>query len=498
MKPFLIRSNPFKQNLPPLEMTVRSQLEDPTVSALVHEPGQNQKGYAALYFNHTINDFVCEEPTRSGKKLEHFVPADVEDLKNQILQRIHKLAQRQGVKPRHIVFLAVDGAGEKVTPGLELPSYWRDPEILRKIKQNADVQKTRDDGVQALPLCVEGDKQIKLKHPRRARQVFQAARHWAPWLFWPYLGLAEADMLDGRVAEADALLDQARKILPQAPFSEPEKENFSHRLEEDARAIGEWRAARVDHLRRLALRPALPASSSLEAAAPRVDMDVSLEPSSLSGGFPGTEDKRYLNAPHLQVSDAAEKLLRKFHFRHAEPQCRSQTCEETANVLFRFEGSIRADEEAAQALEQDVVINGTTRLEHPGLSRDWSTLLFDPEPLYRPVAPLPPPDLNAAYQGAAEALRERAAGEWNERLRSAPGDHQVQVALRLLECIVVYQPWVRVTFALKGREDVLTRPFFWDPVLKEFAEAACEQCRALSRRFALKEHQLLCDACAGY
>jgi hypothetical protein len=488
--------------LPPLRMTVHCDLKNPRLSALVHEPGESRKGYSVLTIDHTPVNFSCEEEGRHGRRgkiVEHFLPKDAGDLKAQVLHRLQKFAHRCGVHPENIAYLASDEAGERSVPGLELPPYWRDPSTLRILQDNAARRQKADNEVRALHLCVEADKQLDLKRNHKGRQILRMARELAPDFFWPYMGLAEAAMGEGRVSalEVEGLLAQARKLLPECPFPEKEMKKFEERIRADIELIAKARAQDVEHLREAVLRPALPAPSNKPAPPPAIDISISFDPPSLPSSLQGRASRNYLNARPLEILNPEEKLLRKFRFIRLRPVYKEQRLEETAHALFSFAGSHATDGGPRQALAREVAFNLSTGLENATLRDQWKGLLLDEKPAYEVTAPFALPNLSQVYTRVAESVRQNLDDAWREAmLQRHDGDHRAEGVLELKELRLLYQPCIRVEFEFQSHEAAVSKTFIWDPVVKEFADAACEGCGAVTKRFFLNGAMLCCEDCS--
>jgi hypothetical protein len=484
---------------PPLHMTVHCDLKNPRVSALIHEPGETLKGYCILTIELTDVDFVCEEDGRHGRRgkiIDHFEVKDAGDLKAQVLQRLRRFSRRVGILPEHIAYTVIDEAGERAVTELVLPPYWLDPAILRIQQDNAARRQKVDKDVRSLNLCAEADKLIDEKRLHKARRLLRTARELSPDFFWPPLGLAETDMFERRIVEAERHLEEAGKLLPGCPFPEDKKKKFAARIADDMAEIAKARARSVEFLREAVQRPALPAPSNLPAPSPSIDIVLSFDPPGAPEGWGVKAPRSYLNPQRLEIQNPEEKLLRKFQFVRARPIYRSQCLEETAHALFSFSGSYAIDGGISRDISREAAINLSTGIENEALLDCLKDFILDEKPAYDVRSSSSLPDLNASYDRAMALVRDHLNDTWREPLvQKHDGDHRLDGRLRLCEFRLLYQPWISVDFEVQFHGTSVLRAFFWDPVVRQFADAFCERCGLSIRRFFLKGQTLCCETC---
>jgi hypothetical protein len=257
----------------------------------------------------------------------------------------------------------------------------------------------------------------------------------------------------------------------------------------------------------------------------------------------------FLNPPNHEIHNLDRKFAGKFHFPDATWSLGHHHPEETANVLFHFKVSFLTDDTTERLYP--VVINLSTRLENEKLISRWN-LFLDHQRLYSKVPFFHLPELGPAYAIAQERLREKAALDLSairqtqekflrrdltriqeyyrglfvelqkrqgrvgvnpqlldkikgrkkafdldlqRKIVDAQEKYRIDVEAKLVNAAVVYQPWERVVLRIKTRREEMERTFYWDPVVKDFTDAACEGCQNPSDTFYVEAQKLLCLVC---
>lgn len=269
----------------------------------------------------------------------------------------------------------------------------------------------------------------------------------------------------------------------------------------------------------------------------------------LSGA--GCVARAWLNPVYLQGGDLQAKWERTFRLAAGRAAVLDHALEETIHAVFHFRGSFLTDEREERLYP--VAVNLTTRLPCDALLDEWPRLFPGEAPAYGELpgaaapglADLKPAietalqrrmaaDIDAArrtqekflsrelrrlddYYGALEAelagrerrpLTEGQAGRLAGRRRALALDraakardavekHRLRVEVKAVALLLVHQPWIRVTMSLDNRGEALNHAFYWNPVLKSFAPAACGSCGGETTAFSLRSSRLLCPSCAG-
>lgn len=258
----------------------------------------------------------------------------------------------------------------------------------------------------------------------------------------------------------------------------------------------------------------------------------------------------YLNPIYVQGGDLETKWARAFQLTAGRATLAGQALEETTHAVFHFRASYLTDEREERLYA--VAVNLTTRAPYDALLGEWPRLSLDEAPAYSGLAaaPAPPlaelkpaveralkagmaPDIEVlrksqerflgrelgrlsgyyraledeladrerrpASQGQAARLAERRraiALDRAKKTRDAVEKHRPRVEAEVCALLLVSQPWLRVTMRLESRREALERAFFWNPVLKAFAPAACDACADEVSAFSLRGPRLLCAFCA--
>lgn len=268
--------------------------------------------------------------------------------------------------------------------------------------------------------------------------------------------------------------------------------------------------------------------------------------------------KAYVNSLGTDGGDLDQKFSKKFRLNGARSVLACRSREETADALFHFKIAFLTDDRTERLIR--VAVNLATGLENEGLLKTWDHLFLDPAPSHA-LPPFPLPDLRKPYERALESARRRVepdvdgirafqkkllkrdlariddyygdlfeelerkknraqgqngrdqvqdlifqrieqrkrslAADHAEKRRDSRVKHRIEVHVEPVNLLVVHRSWTRAVFRLKTHREELERPFFWDPVLKDFADAACEICGSLSTCFSVRDRRLACPKCSA-
>lgn len=261
--------------------------------------------------------------------------------------------------------------------------------------------------------------------------------------------------------------------------------------------------------------------------------------------------RAYLNPLHVETGNVEEKFARRFSWENAKPYLKSTSLEETAHACFQFKVSFLSDDKIERLCP--VLINLTTFLEQDHLLREWDHLFFERERFYEVTpASFSLVDLERAFGQAALYLKNKISPEikkmktFQEKLLSrdlsriedyygeffreigkkearAEGDsvlldkirkrkkaveldrekklkdavekYRLEVRAETVNLLILYQPWMRCVFDFKTRTGDFERVFYWDPVMKDFFDDACEECLVPRNRFVIRDRKFICPQC---
>ena len=224
--------------------------------------------------------------------------------------------------------------------------------------------------------------------------------------------------------------------------------------------------------------------------------------------------------------------------------------EETGRACFQFKVSFLSDDRIERLYL--ISVNLTTFLEEVRLLREWDLLFFEHERRYEGVAAFCLPDVDRVSERAVVFLRKRISPELEnmkafqekflkrdllrigdyyhelfreigrkeakaegdpslldrvrkrktavaldrqKKIRDAVEKYRLDVRAEIVNLLILYQPWMRCVFGFKSRSGDLERVFYWDPVLKDFSDYACEQCQIPSSTFMVRGPKFICLKC---
>ncbi len=265
----------------------------------------------------------------------------------------------------------------------------------------------------------------------------------------------------------------------------------------------------------------------------------------------GSLAKAYLNPPPFKAGNLEEKFLKRIHWVHAKPYLKMQSPEETANAVFCFKVSFLTDDKTERLYR--VAVNLRALEPHVRLLQEWKNIFWEAEPSYQGILPFQLPVLEVAHQKAVEILKREISPELEktktlqekflrrdltsmeeyynslaaeleekekrpqaeeeavlERIRDRKkalaldrmkkisdlqAKYRLDIEAKLVNLLILYQPWIRMVWGLRTREGDLERVFYWDQVLKDFFNTFCEVCRQSCETFFVKDQKLICHAC---
>ena len=264
----------------------------------------------------------------------------------------------------------------------------------------------------------------------------------------------------------------------------------------------------------------------------------------------GSLAKAYLNPPPFKTGNLEEKFLKRIHWVHAKPYLKMQSPEETANGVFCFKVSFLTDDKTEHLYH--AAVNLSTLETHVRLLQEWKNLFPEAVPSYQGSLSFQLPTLEPVHQKAAEILRRIISPELEkiktlqekflrrdhasmeeyyssltaeledkekgfsaeeaalERIRDRKkalaldrmkkisdlqAKYRLDIEVKLVNLLILYQPWIRMVWGLRTREGELERIFYWDPVLKDFFNAFCEVCRQGCETFFVQNQKLICRTC---
>lgn len=264
----------------------------------------------------------------------------------------------------------------------------------------------------------------------------------------------------------------------------------------------------------------------------------------------GSLAKAYLNPPPFKVGNLEEKFLKRIHWVHAKPYLKMQSPEETANAVFCFKVSFLTDDKTERLYR--AAVNLRVLEPHERLLQEWRNLFLEAEPSYQGILPFQLPAFEVAHQGAVEILEQKISPELEKtktlqekflrcdlasmeeyysslaveleekekrllaeepvlekirdrkktlsldrmkKISDLQAKYRLDIEAKLVNLLILYQPWVRMVWGLRTREGELERVFYWDPILKEFYNVFCEECRKSSETFFVQNRKLICRTC---
>lgn len=263
----------------------------------------------------------------------------------------------------------------------------------------------------------------------------------------------------------------------------------------------------------------------------------------------GSLAKAYLN-PVVNAGNLEEKFLKRMGWVHAKAFLKNQSLEETASAIFSFKVTFLTDDKTERLCP--VAVNLATQSPHDKLLEGWKNLFMEEQPSYQGIFHFQLPPLEAAYQKAVEGLRLKIspelektknlqekflkrdfasmeeyytglAAELEEKEKRLQAEepvlekirdrkkalsldrmkkisdiqekYRLDVEVKLVNLLILYQPWVRMVWGVRTREGELERVFYWDPIMKDFYNVFCEVCRQGCETFFFENHKLICKAC---
>ncbi len=268
-------------------------------------------------------------------------------------------------------------------------------------------------------------------------------------------------------------------------------------------------------------------------------------------GRGGCAARAYLNPIYLQGGDLEKKWKRTFHLTAGRSTLLGQALEETTHAVFHFRAGYLTDEREERLYV--VAVNLSTRTSYDALVDEWPRLSLDEARAYGELSAPPAPGLDGLKPTIEKALRLRMAPdierlrqgqekfltrelrrlddyyraletELRERerrpssegqatrlaerrrairldrakkTRDAVEKHRLRIETEAFALLLIHQPWLRVTMRLESRRETVDRTFYWNPVFKAFAPAACDACEGEISAFSLRASRLLCPSCVG-
>ena len=103
-----------------------------------------------------------------------------------------------------------------------------------------------------------------------------------------------------------------------------------------------------------------------------------------------------------------------------------------------------------------------------------------------------------AEEAVLERIRDQKKALALDRMKKISdlqAKYRLDVEAKLVNLLILYQPWIRMAWGLRTREGELERVFYWDPVLKDFFNTFCEICRQGCEAFFIRDQKLICRAC---
>ena len=73
--------------------------------------------------------------------------------------------------------------------------------------------------------------------------------------------------------------------------------------------------------------------------------------------------------------------------------------------------------------------------------------------------------------------------------------YRLDIKAAPVNLLILYQPWVRMVWGVKTHQEELERIFYWDPVLKGFFNASCEECLKYCETYFVQNRKLICRTC---
>lgn len=259
--------------------------------------------------------------------------------------------------------------------------------------------------------------------------------------------------------------------------------------------------------------------------------------------------KAYLNPLRLEAQNIEEKFCKRIHLLNAKLELKSQSPEETATAVFCFKVSFLTDDKTEQLFS--TAVNLTTCRQNESLLEEWDHIFLDAEPSYHGIASFHLSGLEPAYEKAKALVKQKIVPELDKikamqekflrrdlvriedyyahlvselhekerrsqendavlekishqkkafeldrrkKFADAQEKYRLDVEIKLVNLLILYQPWIHAVMAIRTHAGEIERSFFWDPVLKAF-DMYCESCSQNCHAFFVRGQKLICTEC---
>lgn len=216
-----------------LAVSVYSDPSFNEIVAFLHEEGKEGSYYVKMRIALKKGGMVQEIYEKKLIQREIFRPPDSHEISSEITHRIRHFARRHGASSDRIYFHTLGHEGEKKTPTLDLPPLWLDPKVTPIIQEIYDRKREEEKMAHALKLCEEGERLFRGKRYRAALRHFRDASQIAPNFYWPFLGIGEVLIQEGKWENARTHLEQAKKLFERTSrISRDKRKKIHWRVEE--------------------------------------------------------------------------------------------------------------------------------------------------------------------------------------------------------------------------------------------------------------------------